>query len=63
MSNLSAVQLLQMLGDKWPMVVLAINPEGDFETVTANIEEEDAYELMILASQKAVMDMVSRVQR
>lgn len=63
MINLSAVQLLEMLGSKWPIVVLAINPEGDFETVTANIEEEDAYQLMILASQRAVMDMVSRAEK
>lgn len=62
MSNLSAVQLMQMLGDKWPMVVLAITPERDLETVTANIDDQEAYELLIMASQRAVMDMVARAE-
>ena len=62
MSTTKSITLVDMVKDEWPMVILTITPEGDCQTFMANIDEENAYHLLLMASQRAVTKMVERAK-
>lgn len=62
MSTTKTITLVDIVQNEWPIVILTITPEGDSKTFMANIDEQDGYHLLITASQRAVMNMVARVE-